>query len=261
MDELGFYDAPRDIETIWRGLEAVARPPYTQSWGWIENWLAAHDTPPPLAVIHDRAGVPIAAAFDDQPVLRAPAFPELGAVRETYRVAVDREVVQPHVDLEAVCGVDGGYASMLPAAIRAHLAHDRAQHGELVVETASDGPRAHVIFDELLALQGAPDDKFYRRLIDQRAPAGEIQLVRVRADDVTLGCLFNVAWHDHVVTLLAAFAAARDADICHAAAVEHAAARGFAIYELRTADARLATGETRRVVLRLDHRVQHKLAG
>lgn len=261
MTELALYDAAGDIERIWRALEAVARPPYTQSWGWIENWIAAQRATPTLAVIVDDDGAPLAAAFDDQPVLRAPAFPALGTSTPTYRVMLDRELVLPHVDLEAIRGVEGGYPSMLPAAIRAHLRHDRAQHDEIVVEAASDGPRAHVFFDELLALAGASDDAFYRRLIDQRAPAGEIQLLRIRAEDTTLGCLFNITWHDHVICQRAAFTTLRVADLCHAAAIEHEAARGFAFYELLPRDARLATGESRRVVLRLERRMQHKLAG
>ena len=39
--DLAIYDAPDLIGAIWRRLEAVARPPYAQSWGWIENWLAS----------------------------------------------------------------------------------------------------------------------------------------------------------------------------------------------------------------------------
>ena len=261
MTEVGIIETREEIEKIWRQIETSARPPYVQSWGWIENWLASLDQQPPLAVIHDEAGAPIAAAFEDQPVLRAPGFPALGCTGADFRIVLDRELAVPCIDLEAVRGVEGGYASMLPAPIRAHLLHARVQHEELHVEAASDAPRAHAIFDELLELKGAHDNVFFRRLIDQRAPSGEIQLLRVRANDTTLGCLFNATWHDHVIGHLAAFASAGDADLCYSAAVEHDAARGFAFYELPTADARLATGETRRVLLRFERRVQHKLAG
>ena len=261
MTEVGIIETREEMEKIWRQLEVGARPPYTQSWGWIENWLASLDHEPPLAVIYDDSGAPIAAAFEDQPVLRAPAFPALGSSGSDYRITLDRELAVPHVDLDAVRCVEGGFASMLPAPIRAHLLHARVQCGDLHVEAASDAPRAHAMFDELLDLKGAYDSAFHRRLIDQRAPAGEIQLLRVRGDDATLGVLFNVTWHDRVVAQLAAFATAGDADLCHAAAVEHDAARGFAFYELVPADARLATGETRRVLLRFERRVQHRLAG
>src|SRR5690349_19169424 len=52
------------VESIWRSLEAVARPSYFLSWGWIENWLASLpiDELPSLAVLHER-GAPSAAFF------------------------------------------------------------------------------------------------------------------------------------------------------------------------------------------------------
>ena len=249
------------IEKVWRQIEEVARPPYAQSWGWIENWLASLDHLPALAVITGDGGTPIAAAFEEQPVLRTPALPPLGCSGDDYRIVLDREIAVPHVDLEAARCVEGGYASMLPAPIRAHLRHARIHCEDLHVETATAAQPAHAVYDELLDLKGARDDAFYRRLIDQRAPAGEIQLLRVRADDTTVGCLFDITWHDHVVAQLAAFASASDADLCHAAAIEHDASLGFAFYELHPDDARLATGETRRTLLRFQRRVQHKLAG
>jgi hypothetical protein len=252
--DLAIYDAPDLIEAIWRRLEGVARPPYVQSWGWIENWLSSLGTKPSLTVIHDDAGDPIAAAFDDLPVLRAPAFPALGMQTSDFRVIVDREAATPHVDLETVRAVAGGYVSTRPAVVRAGLLHARLQAGELTVESATDAPRAHAFMDELLHLNGTVDSPTFRRLIDQRAPFGEIQLLRVRAGAATLGLFYNVTWHEHVAYQLAAFASAADADLCHTAAIEHNAALGFAFYELHPDDARLATGETRHVVLRLQRR-------
>ncbi|HET9483023.1 MAG TPA: hypothetical protein VFO79_03630, partial [Xanthomonadales bacterium] len=107
MTEVAIIETREEMEKIWRQIEAVARPPYAQSWGWIENWLAFLDHAPALAVIHDDAGAPIAAAFEDQPVLRAPAFPALGCTGPDYRIVLDRELVVPHVDLEAVRCVEG----------------------------------------------------------------------------------------------------------------------------------------------------------
>ncbi len=263
--DLAIYDAPDLIAAIWQRLEAVARPPYAQSWGWIENWLSSLDVKPPLTVIHDDAGDPIAAAFDDMPVLRAPSFPALGLTTSEFRATVERELATPHVDLETVRAVEGGYISTRPAVIRAGLMHARLQAGELDVESATDAPRAHAFMDELLDLKGAPDSPTFRRLIDQRAPFGEMQVLRVCAGDETLGCFFNVTWHDHVAYQLTAFASASDADLCHAAAIEHNAAHGFAFYELHPDDVRLATGETRHVVLRLQRRTSQgmfsRLAG
>ena len=249
--DLAVYDAPEQIEAIWRRLELVARSPYTLSWGWIENWLASLDDQPSLAVIHDDGGDPIAAAFEDMPVLRAPAFPTLGISTDDFLVIVDREVATAHVDLEIVRAVEGGYISTRPAALRAQLLHTRLQTGELEVEATTDGPRAHAFMDELLDLEGAPDRPMFRRLIDRRAPCGEIQLLRVRAGDATIGCFYNVTWHEHVAYQLAGFASSADADLCHAAAIEYNAACGGAFYELHPEDMRLATGETRHLSLRL----------
>jgi hypothetical protein len=264
MSELAIYEDADAVESIWHHLEAIARPPYVQSWGWVENWLVCHGQLPSLAVIHDANGAPIAAAFDGVPVLRTAAFPELGMTTDEFRVAVEREAIAPHVDLDTVRAVEGGYLATLPAAIRAHLLHARRQTGELEIEAATNAAHAHVILDELLALKRAPDDPFFRRLIDQRAPFGEIQLLRIRSNGVTLGCLYNTTWHDRVYNQLGGFAATADADICHIAAVEHAAGRGFAFYDLQPDRARLATGQTRRVWLRLErhrHRRASKLAG
>jgi hypothetical protein len=252
--DLAIHDALDQIETIWRRLEAMARPPYALTWGWIENWLASLDDTPPLAVIVDAAGDPIAAAFDDMPVLRSPGFPALGMSASSFRVFVDREVSTPHVDLETVRAVEGGYLATLPAVMRAGLSHARLQAGELEIESATAAPHAHAIMNELLDLKGAPDQPALRRLIDQRAPLGEIQLLRVRGGDATLGCLYNVMWNDHVAYQLGGFATAADADLCHTASIEHHAARGMAFYELHPDDARLATGETRHVILRLQRR-------
>jgi CelD/BcsL family acetyltransferase involved in cellulose biosynthesis len=259
MTELATYEEPDRIEEVWRRLETTARPSYSQSWGWIENWLSTQDHPLLDVVLED--GEPIAAAFDGMPVLRAPSFPALGMQGADFRVVVDREIGTPLVDLDTVRAAEGGYLATLPSAIRAHLAHTRLQLGELEVEAATDAVRAHVVFDELLDLKGAPDDAFFRRLITQRAPSGEIQLLRIRARNTTLGCLYNVMWHDHAAYQLAGYAALEDADVCHVAAIEHNANRGMAFYELQHADARLATGETRRVILRLYRRQRIKLAG
>lgn len=252
--DLAIYDAPDQIEAIWKRLEAASRPPYALSWGWIENWLSSQTEKQVLAVVHDEDGDPIAAAFEGMPVLRSPVFPPLGMTTSQFRASVDREVATPLVDLETVRAVEGGYLSTRPAVMRAALLHARLQAGELDIESATDAPRAHAFMNELLDLKGALDQPAYRRLIDQRAPFGEIQLVRVRRGDATVASFYNVIWHERVSYHLAAFSPALEADLAHTAAIEYAAARGLAFYELQPEDARLATGESRQVVLRLQRR-------
>jgi hypothetical protein len=262
--DLAIYDAPDQIEAIWRRLEAVARPPYALSWGSIENWLSSlHDTDrPALNVILDDAGEPIAAAFDDQPMLRSPVFPALGMATTDFHVIVGREVPTLHVDLDTVRAVEGGYIATRPAVLRAALSHARLQAGELAVESATAAPRAHAIMNELIDLAGTADNPKLRRLIDRRSPHGEIQLLRVRSGEATLGCFYNVLWNEHVAYQLAGFASPADADLCHTAAIEYSAASGLAFYDLQPEDARLATGETRNVVLYLHRRATSaRLAG
>lgn len=258
--DLATYEERAQIEALWRRIEAAARPPYALSWGWIENWLASLEQPPPLHVIHDD-GAPVAAAFDDMPVLRAPAFPALGVVAPEFRVAVDREVVAPHVDLETVRAVEGGYLATRPAVMRGHLQHAKRQGGDWECTAVTDAARAHAMFDALLALDGSFDNDLLRRLIDHRAAAGEIELLHVRCGDATAAYFYNVLHQGHVAYQRAAFAPAAHPDLCHAAAIEHAAARGLAFYELHPDDARLATGEARHLVLRLHLRDARKLAG
>jgi Acetyltransferase (GNAT) domain len=257
---LAIYEQREQIEQVWRHIEATARPPYALSWGWVENWLASLERVPPLQVVRDHDGEPIAAAFGDMPVLRSPAFPALGVAAPEFRVVVDREIATPHVDLETVRAVEGGYLSTRPAVMRAHLQHTRKRLGELEIEVATDGARAHAMFDDLLALDGSFDNDLLRRLIDQRAPRGEIQLVRIRFREAIAAYFYSVLYHDRIAYQRAAFAPDAHPDLCHAAAIEHAAARGLAFYELHPDDARLATGESRQLVLRLQRGDASRLA-
>jgi Acetyltransferase (GNAT) domain len=259
--DLAIYEQRDQIERVWQRIEAAARPPYALSWGWIENWLASLERVPLLQVIHDHDGEPIAAAFDDMPVLRTPAFPALGVVEPEFRVFVDREIAAPHVDLETVRAVEGGFVSTRPAVMRGHLRHTQKQLGECEVETVTDGARAQARFDDLLALDGSFDNDLLRRLIDRRAARGEIQLARVRFGEATAAYFYSVIYHDHIAYQRAAFAPDAHPDLCHAAVIEHAAARGLAFYELHPDDARLATGESRHLVLRLQRRDTSRLAG
>src|SRR5262249_23129256 len=107
-------------------------------------------------------------------------------------------------------------------------------------------------------------EKLHRRLITERLRHGEIQLVRVRADDRTVGCLYNFVYRGRVSFYQSGFAHSDDphvnpAYICHAAAVELSAAAGHAVYDLVSDDAdyarHLATGESRVVWLRVQRRL------
>ena len=52
------------IREIWCGLEAVSRPSYFLTWGWVETWLDALPASAPITLyVARRAGAPIAAFF------------------------------------------------------------------------------------------------------------------------------------------------------------------------------------------------------
>jgi hypothetical protein len=316
-----------EVQAIWRGLEAVAQPPYFLTWGWMETWLRwlpARDVPP-LAVLSDDRGA-VAAGFlghhrllrhrwvasralflnttgvpgqdelclEHNALLCAPgrrvrvaeliarlpgdwdelvlpaidrgAFPDLDRV-EGFRVRVDRRVDAPFVDLAQVRAAPGGYLALLSASTRAQLRRARRAVGPIALEVAPDFRRARAIFDELVALHerawrrrgqaGAFADPaflhFHERLIETRFQHGELQLLRVHAGATTIGCLYNFVSSGRVLFYQSGLASYDDPHVkpgylCQAAAIEHAADAGHAIYDLLGGDARykhsLATGAT-----------------
>jgi CelD/BcsL family acetyltransferase involved in cellulose biosynthesis len=206
------------------------------------------------------------------PAFDASALPHLPS--SPWRVCVDREVAAPYVDLARVRAAPGGYVSLLGSKTRAHLRRALRAAGELTVEHASDVDHALAIYTELVALhtaswhkRGEPGafadpwfDAFHRRLIADRFAAGEIELVRVRAGDRTIGCLYNYVWRDRVAVYQTGYAPLSDPRdqpgfVCFAAAIEHAAATGHAVFDFLGGDAdykrRLSTDTGALVWLRI----------
>lgn len=182
------------------------------------------------------------------PALDRDALPHLPSA--SWRVRVEREVAAPYVDLERVRAAPGGYLSVLGSQTRAHVRRARRAAGKLAIEHATDLAQAISIYDELVALhtaswraRGQPGafadpwfDSFHRRLIADRFAANEIELVRVRAGERTIGCLYNFVWRGRVAMYQSGFAPAASARdkpgfVCHAAAIEAAAAAGHAVYD------------------------------
>ncbi|MGE5184618.1 MAG: GNAT family N-acetyltransferase [Acidobacteriota bacterium] len=190
-----------------------------------------------------------------------------------YRVRVDHASRAPYVELAAVRAAGGDYAAVLGASTRAQLRKARRKLGRLEVEIACDAASATSIYDELIAIHsrrwqacgepGAFADpwfaRFHRELIAARLPHGEIQLVRVRAGGRTLGCLYNLVWRGRVLFYQCGLAsggdpAVRPGYVCHAAAIEHSAREGHAVYDLLGGGEykeRLATGAAELVWLRV----------
>ncbi len=204
------------------------------------------------------------------PAVTRDAFPDLGggegSVVAGCRVRVDREVVAPFIDLAQVRAASGGYVGLLGSSTRAQLRRARRAIGPMTLEAARDRGEARAIFDELVALHtrtwngrgeaGAFADpwfrRFHERLIDTRFVHGELDLLRLRAGDATVGCLYNMVANGRVLFYQSGLGVFDDKHVkpgylCHAAAIERAAADGHAIYDLLGGDARykrnLATGE------------------
>ncbi len=184
-----------------------------------------------------------------------------------HRIVVEREVSSPFVDLDRVRSAPGGYLDVLGSATRAQIRRARRGFGPLEVETSTDVQHALDIYDELVGLhgeswrrRGEPGafadpwfNAFHRRLIAARHGHGEIQLLRVRARDGTVGCLYNLISNGRVLFYQGGLSTRDDPHlkpgyVCHAEAVRHNAALGHAVYDFLGGDARykqnLATDET-----------------
>jgi len=197
------------------------------------------------------------------------------ALPDGLQVKIDREVTSHHVDLAQVRA--RGYPALLGSSTRAQLRRAERRAGELTVEIARDADEALAMFGELVELHqirwrargmpGAFADpwfrSFHRRLIARRFATGEIQLLRVRSKQGTVGCLYNLVCAGRVLFYQSGLAMPEHAHdkpgyLCHARAIEHSALAGHAIYDLLGGDARykanLATDSTRLVWLRVQHR-------
>jgi CelD/BcsL family acetyltransferase involved in cellulose biosynthesis len=209
------------------------------------------------------------------PAIDASTFEPL-AVGDAYQVHVDRDVSAPFIDLARVRAA-GDYLSLLSSNTRAQIRRARRTVGPCELEIARSPAHAFEIYRELVTFhtarwreRGQPGvfadpwfDRFHRRLIEQRLPHGEIELVRVRAGGKTIGCLYNLVANGHVLFYQSGFAQFEDPHIkpgylCHALAIEHAAAAGHAVYDLLGGDARykasLSTDATRLLWLRVQRR-------
>jgi CelD/BcsL family acetyltransferase involved in cellulose biosynthesis len=178
-----------------------------------------------------------------------------GAIAGDARVRVDRRVPAYYVDLAKVRA--GGYLPLLSGQTRSQVKRAQREAGKLAVEVARDPSHAIDIYSELCALhaaqwraKGQPGafadpwfDRFHRRLIGSRLAHGEIQLLRVRGPEGTIGCLYNFVWQGRVLQYQSGLASYEDPRrkpgyVTHAAAIEHSAGAGLAIYDLLGGDMR-----------------------
>ena len=198
------------------------------------------------------------------PALREDAFGDVTTAADT-RVLIDRKVPVAYVDLAQARAK--GYLALLSGQTRSQVRRAQREAGEVEVEIARDPRRALDIYAELVALhttqwraKGKPGafadpwfDRFHRRLITDRFGHGEIELVRLRHAGGPIGCLYNFVHDGRVLQYQSGFASfanekLKPGFVAHAAAIEHAAANGRAIYDFLAGDQRykkqLSTGST-----------------
>ena len=241
-------------------------------------------------VVHDGGALPVAEIVErlpggwdevylpaldaDGPVARG-LTGGLAAELAPLRVRIDSRVPSPVVDL-ARSRDAGDYLKLLGSSTRSQIRRSQklyAARGKLALEVAASPAQAQAVFDELVALhRRAWGDRgeagaflpfvhdFHRRLIERRFAAGEIQLLRIRAGDTTIGCLYNFVWQGNVSFYQSGLAYETDSKlkpglVCHALAIEHAARAGHRWYDFLAGQSRykqsLATDARALVWLRI----------
>jgi CelD/BcsL family acetyltransferase involved in cellulose biosynthesis len=194
-----------------------------------------------------------------------------------YQVLVDRTVPAPFVDLSRVRAAD--YLSLLSPNTRSQIRRARKAVGRCELEVARSTAHALEIFGDMVARhtaswreRGEPGafadpwfERFHRRLIVRRFGHGEIELLRLRAGETTIGCIYNLIANGRVLFYQSGLTAFADPHVkpgylCQAAAIEHAAAEGRAIYDLLGSSARYKQSLSTEAAQLVWVRVQRRLA-
>lgn len=173
------------------------------------------------------------------------------------------------VPLQTVRDRSGDYVGLLSVKRRAHIRRSLracAEWGPLSVSVADDPVSAFECFERLVQLHrqrraalGQPSSfdtphslSFHRRLIGAALPRGEVQLLRVRAGEHDIGCLYSFVHRGRVSLYQSGYDYARiDARfspglVTLAAGIEHNARLGLDCFDFLAGDAfykrTLATG-------------------
>ena len=196
-----------------------------------------------------------------------------------YKTIIKDDIIHlsPFVDLDEVRARGGNYLSLLSANTRYQI--NRAKKlcekiGPLRLETARDTLSAMDIYHELVGFhentwtnrsqKGAFSSdyllQFHKQLIQSRFQYGEIQLLKIKCGNKTLGCLYNFVYKNNVYFYQSGIN--YDVDkrlkpgiISHVEAIGHNTAEGHKIYDFLTGGSRyktsLATHHNRMIWIRL----------
>jgi hypothetical protein len=196
-----------------------------------------------------------------------------GGPRWPSRVVVRKSTACHFVNLEKVRAANNDYLSLLAGDMRSQIKRSiklYEKRAPITLEEARDAAQARSIYDEMVALhQKTWTDrgeagafalpylkKFHDRLIAERLAHGEIQLLRVRAGEATIGCLYNFVWNGVVSFYQSGVVYETDNKlkpglVSHVEAVRQNAAGGRRVYDFLAGEARykrsLATDSTEMV--------------
>lgn len=176
----------------------------------------------------------------------APKSPLL-AIRARRTVRTDVSPVY-QVDLEAMRSAGGDYLSLLSSNTRSQIRRAMKDHGGPLPDVTLAAPAdIGPWLGEMAALNGgrhadnAWDDDGFRRFVatitEQGVRSGDVELMRFADAGGVVGLLLTFLHAGQAMNYQSAFALARTPKdkpglLCHAAAVDHYARRGLAVYSL-----------------------------
>jgi hypothetical protein len=169
------------------------------------------------------------------------------------RTIVDDDHLSPYVDLDMVRARGGDYLSLLSANTRSQLNRSYKLYeitAPVQIEVAHDTRSAMDIYRELVDLHGeawANRSKegafssdymfqFHKQLIQKRFEYKEIQLLRIKYANHTIGCLYNFVYINHVYFYQSGINYTLDGRlkpglVAHVEAIRHNAAAGHKTYD------------------------------
>jgi hypothetical protein len=199
------------------------------------------------------------------------SFPgnDLSNLPAPYELMIAKELPCRYVDLEKVRQKSGDYLALLGSSVRSQTKRAYKLYetqGKLTTELADTLPKALGIYEELIELHNASWQKrnhagafatsyfrdFHRSLIEKRLESGEIQLVRVKAGEKTIGCIYNFVFRGKVYFYQSGLAIEEDNKlkpgyVAHVEAVKLSTAAGHSVYDFLAGTEeykqRLSTGE------------------
>ncbi|MDP2853988.1 MAG: GNAT family N-acetyltransferase [Smithellaceae bacterium] len=189
----------------------------------------------------------------------------------------DTIVLSPFVDLDKVRARDGDYLSLLSANTRSQINRSYRlceKTAPVQLEIARDTRSAMDIYHELVSLheniwtnrsQGGAFCSdylfhFHKQLIQGRFKYNEIQLLRIKCGDDTMGCLYNFVYKNNVYFYQSGMNFNLDKRlkpglIAHVEAIRHNTGAGHKIYDFLGGGSRykmsLATDHSRMIWIRL----------